>query len=276
MDKLVCPMCGGDKLELVFEYDKPMEGETVFKIEGKNPYEREVRRCEQCGHFICVQEADLNDFYEGEYVRGTYGKKLKDNFDRIAALSEDQSDNAGRVKRIDDFVVGEGKKRDVVLDVGTGLGVFLHRMKQVGWEGVALDPDKQACAHICDVVGVETNCTDFMKAGDIGKFDLVTFNKVLEHVKDPVTMLAKAREHVRLDGYIYVEVPDGELAAKEGKGREEFWLGHWHIFSADSLKSLFEQAGLEVVLLDRMREPSGKFTVWAFGRVEDVARRCAA
>jgi SAM-dependent methyltransferase len=256
-------MCGGKKLKSVFVYDKPMEGETIFKIDGENPYEREVKCCEKCGHFICVQKEDLSDFYEGEYVRGTYGQKLKDNFDRIVALPEDQSDNAGRVKRIDDFAGGREKR--TVLDVGAGLGVFLHRMKQAGWEGVALDPDKQACKHIRDVVGIKTICTDFMEAGEIGKFDVVTFNKVLEHVKDPAAMLVKAQEYVKPGGLIYVEVPDGELAVEEGMGREEFFLGHWHIFSVDSLKLLFKQAGLEVVSIDRLREPSGKFTVWAFG-----------
>ena len=276
MNKLVCPMCGGDKLKRVFEYDEPMEGETIFKIDEMNPYVREVKCCEQCGHFISVQEVDMNDFYEGEYVRGTYGNELKDNYDRIVALPTKQSDNAGRVKRINDYFAREGKKKGVVLDIGAGLGVFLHRMVTVGWRGVALDPDEQASKHIRGVISVETICIDFMKAEKIGKFDLVTFNKVLEHVKNPVSMLSKARENVKPGGFIYVEVPDGELAVKEGKKREEFWLGHWHIFSADSLSLLFEQAGLAVVSTGRLREPSGKFTVWAFGKTEDVACARAA
>ncbi len=93
----------------------------------------------------------------------------------------------------------------------------------------------------------------------------MTFNKVLEHVADPVAMLARARAfHGRADGVVYVEVPDGEAAAAEGPGREEFFIEHLHVFSAASLALLAVRAGFSLVRLERVREPSTKYTLAAF------------
>ena len=54
---------------------------------------------------------DLTDFYRGGYVDGTYGDRLKENFKRILALPENQSDNAARVKRVLDFAKENGERK---------------------------------------------------------------------------------------------------------------------------------------------------------------------
>jgi SAM-dependent methyltransferase len=97
----------------------------------------------------------------------------------------------------------------------------------------------------------------------LGMFDAVTFNKVLEHVEDPVSLLAHAGAFLRKGGFCYVEVPD-VAAASAGADREEFFIEHHHVFSPASLALLGERAGFEVVQVERLIEPSGKFTVYAF------------
>ena len=97
-------------------------------------------------------------------------------------------------------------------------------MKAAGWRGTALDPDPRAAAHARNVVGVNAVCGDFMTLADLGRFDAVTFNKVLEHVEDPVLMLARSRQHLADGGFVYIELPDGEAAAEDGPGREEFFI----------------------------------------------------
>lgn len=256
-----CPLCKGRYLEGVFSYDRPPSGETSFKLSAGSSYRREIWRCVRCGHFISVHEMDLSSIYQQEYMRATYGKELKEHFDRIVVLPLRLSDNKRRVRRVTRFF----KKPGSVLDIGSGLCVFLYGMKKIGWQGTALDPNEAACRHAREVVGVKAVCEDFMKAKRLGKYDLVTFNKVLEHVQDPVTMLAKARECLRPKGLVYVEVPDGELAVRKGQSREEFFIEHRHVFSAVSLALLVQSAGFVVLSLGRLVEPSGKYTLWAFG-----------
>lgn len=264
-------MCGAGRLERVFSYDRPPEGEVRFRFSNPDDYRRDVLRCALCGHFLSIHTMDVTDLYSGEYVSATYGDDgLRPSFDRVNALPPERSDNVGRVRRILEFasrlIVAPARESrpPSVLDVGSGLCVFLYRMKQAGWAGTALDRDPRQVAHARDVVGVEAVCGDLLREPGLGRFDLVTFNKVLEHVDDPIALLAKTGDHLLPDGAVYVEVPDGEVAASDGPGREEFFIDHPHVFSAVSLALLARRAGFIVRELERLREPSMKYTLRAF------------
>jgi hypothetical protein len=69
---------------------------------------------------------------------------------------------------------------------------------------------------------------------------------------------------VRENGIVYVELPDGEAAISEGAGREEFFIEHYHAFSMSSAALLARCAGFTPLLIERLREPSGKFTLRVF------------
>lgn len=270
MQLLTC-LCGSCEFSTVFVYHSPPLGEVQFDF-GSAPYFREIRRCTSCGHYLSVHDIDMDVLYSGQYVDATYGGNgLRRAFDRIIGLSEDKSDNVGRVRRVTDFCqvhfgkmqAGGGKPQ--VLDVGSGLCVFLHRLHHLtGWPCTALDPDERAAEHAIEVAGVKGVCGDFMHARDLGRFDLITFNKVLEHVSDPVAMLARAHSCLAPGGAIYVELPDGELAATAGAGREEFFIDHHHVFSPQSMRVLACKAGFEASAIERLQEPSRKYTLRGF------------
>lgn len=263
-------LCEGEAFSTVFTYTAPPAGETRFAFSG-SPYRREVWNCQRCGHLVSVHDMDMDALYTQQYVDSTYGDDgIRRAFERITALDPSKSDNVGRVARLLAFAetwwppspIPSGPR--TILDVGSGLCVFLHRMKATGWACTALDPDPRAVAHARELVGVAAICGDFMTVQGLGRFDAVTFNKVLEHVKDPVAMLAKARDHVRRGGFVYVELPDGDAAKADGPGREEFFIDHWHIFSRESTRQLATRAGFAVRALERLREPSSKYTLRAF------------
>jgi len=255
-----CPLCGGTGLETVFRYDRPPAGETPFGLEE---YEREYRRCSLCGHFVSVTSIDLDELYSGAYVDATYSADgIASTYERIMSLPPERSDNVQRVARITQRLGDRGK----VLDVGSGLAVFPARMKEAGWDCTALDPDPRAVEHARTAAGVEAACADFMDADGLGRFDLVTLNKVLEHVPEPAAMLARTREFLAPGGHVYVELPDGEAAATDpdGGGREEFFIEHLHVFSMSSMSLLADRAGLVTGSAERIREPSGKYSLFAF------------
>ena len=264
--------CDGRYFANEFTYDAPPDGEVQFQFSSSGTYHREVNRCELCGHFVSVHEMDAGALYAGDYVSSNYrdDEGIRRSFERVISLDPAQSDNAGRVERVLEFASAHfagssrGDRALSILDVGSGLCVFVHQMKGAGWDCTALDPDIRSVDHARKNVGVKAVCADFMDALDLGRFDAVTFNKVLEHVHDPVAMLVKGGEHLREGGFIYLEVPDGEAAALEGPGREEFFIDHPHVFSAGSLATLSVNAGFTIQALERLHEPSGKYTLRAF------------
>ncbi len=264
-----CPLCHATRLELVFRYTERPAAETDFGIPPED-YGREFWRCENCGHMIAAIDLPTKGLYEGVYMDATYsGKGMIETFDRIMSLPSEESDNAQRVHRIQEHFGGTPAE-PTVLDVGSGLGVFPARMKEEGWRCTALDPDARAAEHLREI-GVEAVQADFMEADDLGDFTLVALNKVLEHVDDPVAMLARCERFLAPGGVVYVEVPDGELAARDpaGPDREEFYIEHLWAFSLTSLSLLADRAGFDSLRVERVREPSDKYTLFAFLRSTD-------
>ncbi len=260
-------MCGGRKHILVFRYDAPPAGENRFACFMGRRYRRDVWRCMNCGHFVSRLNVSLDRLYEGEYVGSLYGDTgLACAYERIMALPPEQSDNWQRVRRIINFMDTQASlgRSPTLLDVGSGLAVFPARMKAEGWSCTVLDPDRRAVAHARRRVGVRAVSGDYMIATRLGRYDLVTFNKILEHVPNPLAMLRKSRDNLRSGGVVYVEVPDGEMAMHDGPGREEFFIEHRCVFSFASLALLARKSGFVARLIERLREPSGKYTLRAF------------
>lgn len=279
----VCP-CGCSALATLLVYHAAPPGENPLPGCAAGPYYREFRRCPVCGHFSAAHDRDLSALYQGDYVNSVYAdlKGLRCAFERINALAPGQSDNHGRVRRVvafarDFFPSGAfAARRPTLLDVGSGLCVFPHRMRLEGWECTALDPDPRVVRHAVECAEVRGQCGDFLSCSANGKYDLLTFNKVLEHVLDPVAMLARALDWTREGGLIYLEVPDGERAITEGAGREEFFIEHHHAFSAASLAIVAARAGLCLLAMERLQEPSSKFTLRAFAIAQAHCRATRA
>ena len=92
-------------------------------------------------------------------------------------------------------------------------------------------------------------------------------NKVIEHVKNPLSFLLFSKNLLNLGGYIYIEVPDGVQASQIGKDRNEFALEHFHAFSIRSTAALIAQSGFSALRIERLIEPSGKFTIRAIAKL---------
>ena len=266
-----CP-CEGAHLVPSFRYDEPPAGETAYDF--GQIYHREYRHCGLCGHFFSRHNMDLSALYDGPYVEATYGAQMRATYDRIMALPPERSDNAGRVARVLAFakrrLPGRGRLPRL-LDIGSGLAVFPARMRAAGWDCTALDPDPRAAEH-AQSLGLATVTGDVLTVdlAALDHFDFVTFNKVIEHVEAPVVMLRRTSGVLDPGGLVYVEVPDGDAASAQGPGREEFFVEHHHVFSPASLALTAKRAGFSTVTIERLREPSGKFTISAFLRLEQL------
>src|SRR5437870_4549328 len=170
---LRCP-CEGTCLEMRFRYDRRPEGEISFEFNSDTIYSRQVLSCTLCGHFVSVHNMNAGDLYKESYVTANYRDEegIRRTFERIISLPDSQSDNSGRVRRVlqfasEHFPLGTfGDRVPRVLDIGSGLGVFLYKMKGAGWDCTALDPDLRSAHHAETVVGITAICTDFLKAND--------------------------------------------------------------------------------------------------------------
>lgn len=267
LQRVVQPSCQycGSCMRKVAIYDSPPTGENRFPLREGEEYFRALMQCPTCRHVVNLHTMDLSRLYEAAYVDTAYADGLKAHFEKIIALPPERSDNDARVRRVVQFMQDTSHQPLSVLDVGSGLCVFLYRLKaETGWDCTALDTDPRQVAHAREVAGVHALQGSFDSADNLGRYGLITFNKVLEHVSEPVSMLARAKMHLAEGGVVYVELPDGEAALDAGPEREEFFIEHYHAFSPASAAMLAVRAGLRLDTLERVREPSGKYTLRAF------------
>lgn len=258
----LCRICNSTKTKLKFVYKSKPKGETDFNIDKKKYY-REFFECTECGHMFSNLSFEMSNFYDGEYTEFTYGKNLFEKFKKIIDLPLTESDNENRFL----FLKKEAKKllniKNIkILDVGSGLGVFPWRAKKENWAITALDPDPKNIEHIRKNLGVRAIKGNFLTAKIFEKFNIITFNKVIEHVEDPFKMINKTKLLTKNKSFIYVEVPDVK-AAKSGKNREEFFIEHFHVFSEKSINILANNSGMICLTTQSLIEPSGKFTLRA-------------
>lgn len=266
MKSIRCPISGDDESDLIFSYKSPPVGEMKFA--SIKLYKREIRKFKISSHYINVHSINLDNLYSGSYVDSTYknSDKLVKTFKKIISLPEDQSDNIGRYNKIKNFTNLWFNKKSIpsLLDVGSGLGVFPYIVNKNRWDCTALDPDPRSISHIKNNLKIKGICGDFFKMKPTKKFDIITFNKVLEHVKDPIKMLSLSMNWLKKGGLVYIEIPDGEMAEIHGKAREEFFLEHYHVFSIISTAMMASKAGYKIEEISRLKEPSSKFTIRAF------------
>lgn len=266
-----CPICGRSASAIAFQYTSRPQVEADYRAFPDGIYFRRTYQCKSCAHYFSSFRWPERAVYEGQYVGATYGdlEGIRRSFSRVSSLPREGSDNAGRV----DFIyknlgslLGASPENARVLDVGSGIGIFPFAMASAGFSCVALDPDPTACTHMRKDLGLEVIDGDFMAVDATSAFQLVTFNKVLEHVPDPISMLERSKKFLDSTSraFVYVELPDGEVAAGESKEREEFTIDHLHVFSFASMAILASKAGFRVLRMERLREPSGKYTLRGF------------
>ena len=260
-----CVCCNSVYLKRVKSFYKPPKKEPDYKIKK---YFREIYKCSDCGNFHNYSKVNMNKIYENDYSQISYGTNLWNKLLKIYNLKK-KSDNFHRVNRI--LNKYKKYKNFSVLDVGAGFGLFLYTInkKKKNWKLQAIEPDRNNIRFIQKKLKIKASKGFIEKISTPKRFNLITLNKVLEHTKRPLQVLNKLKNNLKIDGEIYIEIPDGEMASKESFLREEFFIDHYYIFSKASFEKLLDKANFKIISIKRIKEPSNKFTLFAFVKLKN-------
>lgn len=250
----------------IFHYKERPDYEKKFSINGE--YERSFYQCILCKHMYAAHKFDIKNLYSKQYLELTYKniKGIHKRFQNVIKLKKNKSDNKNRTTRVDNFF---SKKNLDLLDVGSGIGVFLYEMREKKWNVAGIEMDKRYVNYCKKFHKLKIYRKNLSKFQTKLKFDLISFNKVLEHVDNPINLLRSSKKYLKKDGIIYIEVPDIK-ARIGGKNRQEFCIDHLHIFSKTSLKILTDKCGLKILKMKTIHEPSSKYTLFAFLQKKDI------
>ncbi len=150
--------------------------------------------------------------------------------------------NSSRVY-LDRFVAGAGASVAAgayVLDAGAGDGPYRHHFDHTNYEAADFEqvPGKTYSGnhYVCDLAAIPV---------PDGRFDLVLFSQVLEHIAEPAAVLAELHRVLKPGGRIWASAP---LFYEEHEQPYDFYR-----YTQFGLRRLFEEAGfreLEVEWLE--------------------------
>jgi SAM-dependent methyltransferase len=142
------------------------------------------------------------------------------------------------------------------LDVGAASGLLVAESGRQGLEAVGVEPSRSLVSVAREQAGVELLHGALPHEGLEGRrFDVVFLVDVIEHVADPVGLLARCVEMLAEGGVLMVVTPDaGSLAARLlGQRWWHYRVAHVGYFDRPSLDRAFERAGVRVVRRVRAR-----------------------
>lgn len=102
-----CAVCHSDLGDILLVHDKPDRFERAVGIQPEG-YRREWRECSTCGLVSNINSAanqqkllEIGEaYYEVDFEKGS----IREKYEFVMALPEAESDNAGRVSRIIQFL----------------------------------------------------------------------------------------------------------------------------------------------------------------------------
>jgi O-antigen biosynthesis protein len=174
------------------------------------------------------------------------------NYPYASDLSEADLDENSSLKKML-RLVGENKR---VLDVGCATGYFAELLSKKGCKVTGVEINSQAAKEAekyCEkviVADLDFVALDNILPGEL--FDVAVFGDVLEHLRDPWTILKQARQILKPDGYVVASIPNiahGAIRLALLEGSFQYMeLGildntHLRFFTRETVEDLFERSG---------------------------------
>lgn len=233
-----CRVCGARLARPAF--DDP--GPSLTSIRTVLAMPTRVFLCPDCGHAQSPDLPDIRAFYDTQY-------RISLDIDGHDQLYQNRAGQAVfrtvyQAEMVQALEIPEGAR---VLDFGAGKATTLERL-------IGMRPDLSP--HVFDVsrdyvthwdtwVPKPQQATYELPPAWSGRFDLVTAHFVLEHVPDPVTVLAGIRRCLAPGGRLFFTVPDAG-----GNTGDLLVVDHLNHFSLASLEHALHRAGLRALEID--------------------------
>jgi SAM-dependent methyltransferase len=223
--------------------------------------EAETRLFARKGGFSLVSCASCGLVYVSPRLdaQGIVAHYNGDNSSRIRYyIDAEPADRRSFVEVLDRAKRLLGRTGDL-LDVGPNVGTCLALARERGWRARGVELNAEAARHCREVRGLDVvtgTLDDAPFTPD--SFDAVLMGDVIEHLPDPQAALRRVATLLRPGGALLISTPD--IARWAARLLQVKPLEHLYYFTAATLSSALERAGLdmvEIVPFDRHRNLTG-------------------
>jgi 2-polyprenyl-3-methyl-5-hydroxy-6-metoxy-1,4-benzoquinol methylase len=185
-------------------------------------------KCADCG-FVQCDMSDVTVYYERledkEYIDSGEQRALQ--FHKL-------------LNQVARFIPPNGK----ILDIGAGSGLFVKEALLEGYSATGIEPSKYL-ADKAKEDGLPVVCGTFPRDCAVDKYDSVFLTDVIEHLTNPVNMLAALAEYLTDDGVVVITTPDVSSAAARLLG-PRWWhyrIAHVGYYDKRTLAAIMSKAG---------------------------------
>jgi len=184
---------------------------NLYKFQSKDDNWYSALKCRNCGLVyaspqpVLTHEA-INEIYSSDYYANYYGPK-QDYQDRL------MTDYYMKCYEKEYAVYNEyAEKKEIrtVFDVGCGDGKFLEIFKKHGWQCTGLEPSTTSRAKAIEKGFTVIDVPFLEVSNDIGKFDMIFLDNVIEHINEPNPFIAKAYSLLNPGGIFVLKTPNSD------------------------------------------------------------------
>jgi 2-polyprenyl-3-methyl-5-hydroxy-6-metoxy-1,4-benzoquinol methylase len=262
-----CPACGSMEFHTLFSAT-----DRLYETTEKEFEIIECKRCRLIRLFPQPSPSELTHYYPEDYwyAPAAESDRLEEMYRRFVLR-----DHLNFVTR----AIEKSGETGVVLDVGCGGGLFLKMLMERGLRVVGLDFSLDAAALAWQVNRAPAVCSTLSRAPfPPNSCAVITMFHVLEHLYDPSSYLESARDLLRPEGRLIVQVPNA--ACWEFLLLGENWSGidvprHLLNFRANDLEILMDRSGFEIVRQKHfsLRDNPAGFATSLAPSLDPMARR---
>ena len=237
-----CPWCGSEKAQI----------NLWLKDEFLTKEDFHICECLNCGLLYTMPRPDkekIGAYYKSEaYYSHQENKKgfIPKVYERVKSI------NLKYKYRLATSGMQPGK----LLDIGCGVGDFLHTAEMHGWECIGVEPSEDAKAIAQKRMKGTIITSEELESFPDGAFDVITMWHVLEHVDDLKWQVAQLQRLVKPSGRVVIAVPN--YKSYDGQYYKEHWAAydvprHLNHFNRITLSKIFKTSGLELVKMDKLK-----------------------
>lgn len=149
-----------------------------------------------------------------------------------------------------------GLPMGTLLDIGCGVGDFIHEMERSGWNCSGIEPSDDAQAIARKRVKARLYKPDELSTLPNESFDLITMWHVLEHVDNLHEEVNHLYRLLKKGGRVLIAVPNFQSA--DSQHYKEFWAAydvprHLYHFCKESINNIFKNSNLTLTKTDKLK-----------------------